>query len=227
VIVQQSALNHSFLSLPPSLNLRCPCFPREQEGALPPAVIGAAVYASVFVREWLSSSPPLTIRFSLFLPPSTFPNFLSLNLSLSQQQPFQIHAGWILAASNVNLSVLFVAYGAGDNYATQLSVAVLTFAFVILATCFCLFSVSNRFVVVAGVQAWALTGIAAELDSPFAKIEAAFGPIVLAGLSGAASSAASAIWTAVAIATFCEIYVALAEKPVEGKRGESSEAPLM
>jgi len=98
---------------------------------------------------------------------------------------------------------------------------------VILATCFCLFSVSNRFVVVAGVQAWALTGIAAELDSPFAKTEAAFGPIVLAGLSGGASSTTSAAWIAVAIATTYEIYVALAEKPVEGKRGESSETPLM
>ena len=33
--------------------------------------------------------------------------------------PFELHCGWIIAASFVNFSVLFVAYGADDNYATQ------------------------------------------------------------------------------------------------------------
>ncbi|GMI05737.1 hypothetical protein TrLO_g10630 [Triparma laevis f. longispina] len=99
--------------------------------------------------------------------------------------PFELHFGWIIAASFVNFSVLFVAYGDEGNYAQQLSVAVLSLAGVAAVAMYLLFVIERPLVTTGGVGAWALGGIAAQLTYPFQKTQDAFGSIILNGLVGA------------------------------------------
>eukprot|EP00519_Triparma_laevis_P007148 CAMPEP_0182499328 /NCGR_PEP_ID=MMETSP1321-20130603/7515_1 /TAXON_ID=91990 /ORGANISM="Bolidomonas sp., Strain RCC1657" /LENGTH=301 /DNA_ID=CAMNT_0024703507 /DNA_START=45 /DNA_END=950 /DNA_ORIENTATION=+ len=103
--------------------------------------------------------------------------------------PFELHLGWIIAASFVNFSVLFVAYGADDNEPTQLAVAVLSLAGVVAAALYLLFVLERPLVTTGGVGAWALGGIAAQLTYPFEKTQEAFGDLVLTGLTGASGFA--------------------------------------
>eukprot|EP00518_Triparma_eleuthera_P001145 CAMPEP_0182455556 /NCGR_PEP_ID=MMETSP1319-20130603/1687_1 /TAXON_ID=172717 /ORGANISM="Bolidomonas pacifica, Strain RCC208" /LENGTH=300 /DNA_ID=CAMNT_0024653647 /DNA_START=21 /DNA_END=923 /DNA_ORIENTATION=+ len=136
--------------------------------------------------------------------------------------PFELHCGWIVAASFVNFSVLFVAYGAADNYATQLAVAVLSLAGVTVVGLYVLFVIKKPLVTIGGVAAWALGGIAAQLTYPLDKTQAAFGDLVLTGLTGASGSLSIFFAVVVVLNIFYLIYKCC----VGDKPGEDDGVPM-
>jgi hypothetical protein len=131
------------------------------------------------------------------------------------QFPFQLHAGWIVAATNVNLSVLFVAKELNTevvNSATQITVGILSLAAVVAIALYLLFVLEKRHTVSAGVQAWALFGIAAQLSKPLDKTVAEFGQLPLDGIAGAASTAGTFIAVLVGISALLSLYSAVSGK---------------
>jgi hypothetical protein len=136
------------------------------------------------------------------------------------QFPFQLHAGWIVAASNVNLNVLFVAYGEDGNESAQLSMGILSLCSVVAIALYVIFVLEKRLVTVAGVQAWALGGIAAQLKSPIEGTLVGFPELVLDGVGGAAASAAVGLAIVVGLNIVYEIYLAaVGEKQASSEKG--------
>jgi len=78
--------------------------------------------------------------------------------------PFELHAGWIIAASAVNLSVCLVAYR--DDITLQISVAVLSVTALVVVSLAMLFSLKAPVYTLPTVQAWALLGVSVQLASP-------------------------------------------------------------
>ncbi len=140
--------------------------------------------------------------------------------------PFELHCGWIVAASAVNFSVLFVAYGDDDNMDTQLSVAIVSIAGVIAAALFCLFVLSKPIVTIGGVQAWALGGIAAQLSSPLEKTLVAFGETILSGVEGASAFAAIALAIVVALMIVKNVVLCSCHKKNTAELMEKFSVPL-
>merc|ERR1712232_1349887 len=81
--------------------------------------------------------------------------------------PFEIHTGWIIAASAVNFSVCLVAYG--DDTTIQIGVAVLSVTALIVVSLAMLFSLTPPIYTLPAVQAWPLLGVWAQLASPLEK----------------------------------------------------------
>jgi hypothetical protein len=141
------------------------------------------------------------------------------------QFPFQLHLGWIIAASNVNLSVLLVAYGS-DNSELQLSVGILSLSAVVAVALYVLFVLEKRLVTTAGVQAWALGGIAAQLKYPFEKTVVEFGQLVLDGVGGAAAIASTILAIIVGLNIVYEIYLTASGKGPECVKDDKNKLPM-
>lgn len=124
------------------------------------------------------------------------------------QFPFQLHCGWIVAASAVQLNTVVVAYDGSSE--TQLSMAILSVAGVVATALYLLFVLEKKIETTAGVQAWALMGIASQLADPFEKTQVKFGSLVLDGLGGAANIASTALWVMVGLAVVWEVYMLVA-----------------
>lgn len=119
--------------------------------------------------------------------------------------PFVLHCGWIVAASAVNFSVAVVAYD--DNFPNntnlqlQICIAVLSFITLSLVTAYSIFIMESKGtgLVLAGVQAWALGGVSAQLSSPMDETDALFNDQVLGGLQLTAQTLSILFWIAVAL----------------------------
>jgi hypothetical protein len=100
--------------------------------------------------------------------------------------PFEIHAAWIMAATLVNMNVVFVAQGASAN--TQQFVGwVCLFALVLVS----LYYTMKQKWVVPCVLAWASIAIAVELSSPKGSIIGTFSENTIATTKAASGFAAA------------------------------------
>lgn len=139
--------------------------------------------------------------------------------------PFEIHSGWIVAASAVNLSVLFVAYGS-DNEACQLSVAILSLSAIVCVALSMLFYLKKPLITPACVcGAWAFGGIAAQLKDPIEGTLENFPAIVLDGVRGATATASIIFAVLTGLFVIKEIYNQLTA--MTDKRSASDEAFAM
>lgn len=118
--------------------------------------------------------------------------------------PFALHAGWIIAASAVNINVEADAMKSSES--TMLSVAIVSFVAVGATVCLVALAFPLPNPIVCFVGFWAFMGIHAELDNAKNLLNPAkFNPIhwdhvVLSGVSGAA----------LALSTACLVWLALA-----------------
>lgn len=147
--------------------------------------------------------------------------------------PFQLHIGWIIAASFVNFSVLLVAYGSDDNMSHQISVAICSLGCVWAIALYVLFVLTKPLVTVGGVAAWALGGIAAQLASPmqttiddFATFGEEINTIVLDGVGGGAAILSVFFAVVVVLEIANIVYKQCADKNVEGEQMRKFSAPL-
>jgi hypothetical protein len=152
--------------------------------------------------------------------------------------PFQLHLGWIIAASFVNLSVLLVAYGSDDNQKAQISVAICSFGCIWVVALYCLFVLKKPLITISGVASWALGGIAAQLASPKDKTITAFATfvgdidtitntIVLDGIGGAAAILSIFFSIVVVLEIANIIYMQCTEdRKVDGEKMRTFSAPL-
>jgi len=94
--------------------------------------------------------------------------------------PFQIHAGWITAASVINVNIILVAGGASAS--AQVGAAVLSVLVLLAVAIFILFSQPKLKLVVPLVLAWAMCGIGVELGNPSPSVQSRFHASTLNGL---------------------------------------------
>jgi hypothetical protein len=151
--------------------------------------------------------------------------------------PFQLHLGWIIAASFVNFSVLLVDYGSSDNMSQQISVAICSLGCVWAIALYVLFVLEKPLITVGGVASWALGGIAAQLASPMDKTVAQFATfgqggdevvdtVVLDGIGGAAAILAVFFAVVVALEIANLTYRQCVGKQVESEKMRTFSAPL-
>lgn len=98
--------------------------------------------------------------------------------------PFAIHAGWITAASalNVNVQVVYM----GEPAYVQLSVAIVSLAVLHAVSVWVLFNIPRPNWTVACVLAWAFGWIYNELSDPLALITETFSTDTILGVQNAA-----------------------------------------
>jgi len=84
--------------------------------------------------------------------------------------PFEIHAGWIMAATLVNLNVVFVSYTASSNVQTWVG----GFSLLIVVCVGVFYTARTTQVVVPCVLIWASFAIGSELSKPRDQITATF-----------------------------------------------------
>ena len=127
--------------------------------------------------------------------------------------PFQMHAGWLVSATNVNLSVLLTSLSPNDasalntsdgfsllttdNATMQVSLAVLSIAIIIFSCLYSIFVVPAYTIALVG--AWTFLGIADKLSSPPADIKKTFDSMTLSGLQGAAQVGGYGVLAAVVL----------------------------
>jgi len=91
--------------------------------------------------------------------------------------PFSIHCGWITAASVLNVNVLAVKL---DSQAScQLTIAIVSLAFLHAVSVWVCFGFARPNLAVAGVLIWANRWIYAQLDDPMEKIQTLFGETII------------------------------------------------
>lgn len=94
--------------------------------------------------------------------------------------PFQIHLGWMTAASVLNINLAFVEHQ-GEHASVLLSVAILSIAALTIAVL-----AFRDYSAVGFVLAWASAAIASELGSPKESIAITFPPVVIAAIKDVA-----------------------------------------
>lgn len=97
---------------------------------------------------------------------------------------FSIHAGWITAASALNVNVLVVDLV--DSATIQLAVAIVSLAVLHAVSVWVLFNIPRPNWTMAGVLSWAFGWIYAELSDPIEKITTTFDQNTIAGVKYAA-----------------------------------------
>lgn len=102
--------------------------------------------------------------------------------------PFSVHAGWITAASALNVNVLVVAEG--RPAAVQLAVAIVSLAVLHAVSVWVLFYVPRPNWTMALVLSWAFGWISAELGSPNKLIVGTFADETIEGVRVAAIAVA-------------------------------------
>ena len=138
--------------------------------------------------------------------------------------PFQLHGGWIVSATNLNLNLLFV-YLSPDNSSMQISIAALSVSAIILS-CMCSIFVVKPIpaYTIALVGVWTFMAIADQLSSPPEKIESRFDSATLAGFRGASQIGGYGV---LAIAALKFVYRLVRPSLVERggyKEGEAGDA---
>jgi hypothetical protein len=99
--------------------------------------------------------------------------------------PFALHGGWITAASVVNTNVIVVASSATP--ATELAIGIVSLAYLHAISVWVLFGIKrNPNYTIAGVLAWAIGYINAELQTPTDSIQARFDETTIDGVALAA-----------------------------------------
>ena len=115
--------------------------------------------------------------------------------------PFDIHCGWITAATALNMNVLVIDQG--GSAAAQLAVAIVTLATLHAVSVVVLFLLKQPNYTVAGVVAWATWWIFVELiDSPKPLIFGTFSSDTIRGVAYAAVGIATIVLTQIAIRVF-------------------------
>lgn len=94
--------------------------------------------------------------------------------------PFHCHAGWITAASVVNVNIVFVAGGASAS--VQVGAAILSLLTLLGVALYILFSQPKLKLVVPLVLAWAVGGIWVELNNPSPSVVDRFHDKTIHGL---------------------------------------------
>jgi hypothetical protein len=99
--------------------------------------------------------------------------------------PFALHGGWITAASVVNMNVIVVNSNA--TAAVELAVGIVSLAYLHAVSVWVLFGIKrNPNYTIAGVLAWAIGYIYAELQNPFESIPERFDETTIKGVAYAA-----------------------------------------
>ena len=99
--------------------------------------------------------------------------------------PFALHCGWITAASVVNVNVIVVNSTATP--AVELAVGIISLAYLHAVSVWVLFVIKrNPNYTIAGVLAWAIGYIYAELQTPTDSIQARFDETTINGVAYAA-----------------------------------------
>lgn len=99
--------------------------------------------------------------------------------------PFALHGGWITAASVVNTNVIVVASTASP--ATQLAIGIVSLAYLHAISVWVLFVIRrNPNYTIAGVLAWGVGYVYAELQNPTESIQERFDNTTIVGVSTAA-----------------------------------------
>lgn len=101
--------------------------------------------------------------------------------------PFQIHCGWLIAASIVNANVVVVNAGR-DAASAQLSAGIVSLGFLFSVGCFVLFVPDEPNYVIPCVFSWASGAIASELSSPKDSIKILFGEVIISAVNRAAAT---------------------------------------
>lgn len=123
------------------------------------------------------------------------------------QFPFSLHLGWIIAASLVNTSVVFVTYGA--SVAAQMGVAIASLVLVVVAA---IAFLSKYPVDLAPplVLVWALGAVYVELQDPLLKITNTFSE---AQISGIQTGSLAVLSTVLGLVLLKVVYVLCVQRP--------------
>ena len=117
--------------------------------------------------------------------------------------PFAIHAGWITAASALNVNVVVVWQDAAADI--QLAVGIISLAVLHAISVWVLFGIGRANYSIAGVLCWANGWIFAELQDPNEKITSTFGPDTISGVSYAAIAVSFIVLTQMIVRTGYDI----------------------
>jgi len=102
------------------------------------------------------------------------------------QFPFQIHCGWLIGASLVNVNVSVVSEG--NTLSMQLTAAIISLGVILSVATFVLFVPVRPNYVIALVLSWASGGIAQELRNPSSAITNFFNDDIITAMKNAAAS---------------------------------------
>lgn len=134
--------------------------------------------------------------------------------------PFEIHAGWIMAATLVNTNVFLVAYHVSSS--NQIMAA--WFSLFVLASAAVYYISSKKRWVVPCVLAWASNAIRSELSSPRDSIASAFPSDTIQSIHNATAALAGAILIAtVVMAVYGHFFGPEEEDEIEIRANEHRE----
>lgn len=111
--------------------------------------------------------------------------------------PFAIHAGWITAASALNVNVQVVSMDKSVDI--QLAVAIVSLAVLHAISVWVLYNISRPNWTIAGVLSWAFGWIYSELGNPNVKITDTFSQATIDGVRYAAFAVSMIIVIQVAV----------------------------
>lgn len=100
--------------------------------------------------------------------------------------PFQIHCGWLIAASVVNANVVIVSKGHSAAY--QLTSGVISLGILLAVGTFVLFAPNRPNYVIPLVLSWASGGVASELKNPEISIKKLFSVDIIEAMKNASAS---------------------------------------
>lgn len=132
--------------------------------------------------------------------------------------PFAIHAGWITAASAVNINVVVV--DANASASIQLAVAIVSLAVLHAISIWVLFSLERPNYTMAGVLSWANGWIYKELQEPLESIQFRFDENTIQGVSYAAVAVAFIIAAQIVIRSAWNIYTVFAKRRASSEQEE-------
>jgi hypothetical protein len=129
--------------------------------------------------------------------------------------PFEIHAAWIMAATLVNMNVVFVAQSAAPN--VQMSIGWLSLLVVILVG---VYYTAKQIWVVPSVLVWASTAIAVELSNPKDLIVGTFSQTTIEQTKIASSFVATFVLVIVLVKIIYDRFIKkpAEEEPADGYR---------
>mmetsp|Transcript_104317 Transcript_104317/g.145376 ORF Transcript_104317/g.145376 Transcript_104317/m.145376 type:complete len:250 (+) Transcript_104317:530-1279(+) len=134
--------------------------------------------------------------------------------------PFAIHAGWITAASALNVNVVVVWQMASSSI--QLGVGIVSLAVLHAISVWVLFAISKPNYTIAAVLCWANGWIYSELQTPKTKITDTFEQTIITGVSYAAIAVSFIILAQVVVRACHQLFLHKCIKFDKSEEGETS-----
>jgi len=111
------------------------------------------------------------------------------------QFPFEVHCGWIIAASILNANILNLQMGASE--AMQLAAGIVSLGLLLMITTFVLFFPTTPNFIIPLVAAWASGWISVELKNPKSSITDEFDTVIIEAMQ----TTSVVIWAIILIVT--------------------------